>query len=179
MPTLDAQPGSISTPQRKLLFAIARSRGLSDDDLREAVGGSISRLSCAEASRHIERLDGGPLPNPPGKKPKPWRNHKLPGTIRMITADHVGQIVRLGDEYFDGDVDAFYTWLAKDFKVAQVRQLATAARAGEVLYVLKTMLARKAKRQQGKQLERRSRRAGTRNVPPTLERGRPARNETA
>ena len=62
----------------------------------------------------------------------------------MITNDQVEQIDRLGGEFFVNS-HVFVYWLTKNFKVDHVRQLATAERAGQVIRVLKEMLARRAK----------------------------------
>ena len=156
MAKLNDQPGSSTAKQRQLLHKIKRRRGMTDDDLHSAIGAeSTTQLSAAEASAAIERLSGRGLPHPPGQKPSPYAGkRRAPGTIRMITEDQVDQIVRLGSGYFD-NYQAFAAWLVKDFKVPEIRGLqfaglrnlirglATAARAGQVIAVLKTMTTRK------------------------------------
>jgi len=139
-PALDTRRATITSGQQRRLFVIARDRGMDLDQLREAIGGSISRLSAAQASEHIERLSGEPLPNPPGQAPK-RKAAPAEGVTRMITPEHIEQIERLLKEAF-ANRDAGMAWLSKDFKVDQIRGLATAERAGQVIRVLKEITAR-------------------------------------
>ena len=140
MAALNTKPGSSTTAQRKRLIALGRSAGQSVDDLREIAGGSLRQLSAAQASALITRLGGGDLPNEPGKAPRPYGRRTTDAT-RMIHTDHVEQIERLLIECFD-DPARGAAWLRKNFKVDEVRQLATAQRAGEVIATLKRMIQR-------------------------------------
>ena len=147
MAQLDTTPGSISGAQKRALFAALKRKGMGIDDLRDLVGGSISKLSKADASRWIAELDGGDLPNPPGEAPQEKRRPQ-PGNVRLITEANVEQIIGLGTRYFE-TVTQFEAWLVKNFKVPArrgservedlIRKLGTAQRAGEVIHVLRTM----------------------------------------
>lgn len=142
MPSLNTKPGSSSKRQHQVLVMAGRRQGFDLAEIRKTVGGSIRRLSAAECSTWIEHFSGNGLPNPPGQKPSPYKGKRRTDATRIITNDQVEQIDRLGREFFD-EHRAFCTWLAKDFKVDDVRQLATAWRAGQVIRVLKDMLARR------------------------------------
>jgi len=127
-----------------LLHQLKRKRNWSDDELHAAVGvDSVTDLSAKEASQHIDRLGGGGLANPPGQKPSPYSGSKRqPGVTRMITNDHVTHIHRLLDVYF-GNRDKAASWLSTNFDASHIRDLATAARAGQVIRVLREMIQRK------------------------------------
>ena len=60
----------------------------------------------------------------------------------MIAPDHAEQITRLLGEYFDTEA-AGLAWLEKNFDVEHPRDLLTAKRAGQVIRVLKDMVARR------------------------------------
>jgi len=155
MAELNTKPFSSSKRQHQTLVIAGRRQGLELSEIRKFVGGSLRRLPAKQCSDFIERFSGRGLANPPGQKPGPYAGKKrTPGATRMITADQVDQIERLSWGYFP-DSTAFITWLAKTFKVphvqvtnldetrAAIRQLATSKRAGEVIRVLKTMIARR------------------------------------
>lgn len=140
--TIDTSPGSISAAQIQALLATGRKRGMTIDDVRAAVGGSLRKLSRAEASALIVRLGGGELPNPPGEPPRTKRRKAEPGVYRMITEQHCEQIARLLNQVFATPREAA-AWLQKNFKVLDLRQLRTAMRAGDVIYVLKEIIERR------------------------------------
>jgi len=144
MVVLRDTPGSSTAKQRQMLHRLKRRHGMTDDDLHEAIGAaSTTLLSARQASEAIERLSGRGLPNPPGCKPGSYASRrKPPGVTRLITADHVEQIMRMGLDCF-GDRDIFLAWLSKDFKVGDPHQLGTAKRAAELIRVLKLMLSRR------------------------------------
>lgn len=147
MASLNTQSGSSSKAQRQVLVIEAKRRGIALDELRSMVGGSVSSLSAQAASNWIRQISGRPLPHAPGKAPRPYarkasRDREGAIIARIIAADHIEQIERLGLQRFD-DPDALRAWLRKNFKVDDPRQLGTAARAGEVIRVLKQMLVRK------------------------------------
>ncbi len=144
MAELNAKPGSSTPGQRQRLHQLKRKLGWSDDQLHEAIGAaSTTLLSSAEASACIRRLGGGELPYPPGQKPAPFAGRpKRTDATRMIAPDHEEQIVRLLRVYFD-DEAAGLAWLKKDFDADTPRDLLTAARASQVIYVLKQMIARR------------------------------------
>jgi hypothetical protein len=155
MAELNSKPGSSTAKQHQALAIAGKGRGLSLAEIRKAVGGSLRKLSAAEASRWIEHFSGQGLPNPPGQKPSAYKGKRpAPGTVRMMTEDQIDQIMRLGVDYF-AEVHLLIAWLVKDFKVpdlaargarghrAIVRQLGTAKRAGQVIRVLKLMIARR------------------------------------
>ena len=128
-------------------MATARHLGFSVDDVRGMVGGSIKALSRRQASTIIEDLGGGPLPHPPGEAPRPKVRPAPAGVTRMITPENIEQIARLLLEAFDS-MEAAYAWLFKNWsnngvEVKHIRDLATAERAGHVIYVLKEMIARR------------------------------------
>ena len=143
MASLSTEPRSSRPKQRQRLHQLKRRLGWSDDDLHDAIGvESTKMLSAAQASDCIERLGGGELPNPPGQKPAPYAGkRKTTDGTRMIHPDHVEQIERLLGEYFD-DEAAGLAWLNKDFDARHPRDLLTAKRAGQVIHVLKDMIAR-------------------------------------
>ncbi len=60
----------------------------------------------------------------------------------MITPDHEEQMTRLLGEYF-ADPAAGLAWLRKDFDANTPRDLLTSMRAGQVIHVLKDMIARR------------------------------------
>ena len=66
----------------------------------------------------------------------------------MIAPDHVEQIERLLREYF-GDLPTGLAWLERDFDAKHPRDLLTAQRAGQVIWVLKDMIARRHKSDAG------------------------------
>ena len=167
------QPGTVTTAQIKRLHQLGIPRGFSHEDLRAlAEVESLKDLSSAAASDLIRQLGGGELKHAPGQSPPPSREKgRQRGTIRLITEAQLQQIERLGEEYFaqagtqgHGDTGtqaagsrssslrpsvppslAFIAWLKKDFKVATIRDLATAERGGQVIAVLKDMVARRAR----------------------------------
>lgn len=153
MATLNAAPRSSTATQRKVLVLVARKAGYGVDAVRELVGGRLHDLSARQASEWIRRFSGRDLPNPPGQAPRPYRRKaglspgrgetKRGGSVRMIAAEHVEQLERLGVQYFDGDAEKFHVWLRKYHKVNDAQELATAARATNVIRVLKDMLTRK------------------------------------
>jgi len=146
MPQLNDKLGSSTAKQRQLLHKIKRRLGFSDEQLHDAIGAASTKdLSAAAASAAIDRLGGFALPNEPGTKKSPYAGKKPSAATRMITDDHVDEILRLGLAYFP-DHYALMAWLAKNFKIpfatdarAYIRQLGTAKRAGEVIRVLKEM----------------------------------------
>ena len=144
MVSLRTAPGSSTPKQRQVLHQLKRQRGWTDDELHDAIGcGSTTLLSATEASACIRRFGGGALPNPPGCKPAPFaRKRQKTDATRMIMPDHVEQIERLLREYF-GNIDAGRAWLKKDFDAEHSRALLTAKRAGQVIRVLKDMIARR------------------------------------
>lgn len=147
---LNTKPGSSTAKQHSRLVILGKRRGFELAEIRKMVGGSIRRLSAAEASDWIERFGGGELPNPPGQAPPPERRRTQPGVTRMITPDQIAQIGRLGLEYFANDVTRFLDWFGRNYKpevmstdaAAVIRQLGTAERAGQVIAVITRMLAR-------------------------------------
>lgn len=140
--TIDASPRSISPAQIRALLATGRKRGMEVDDVRAAAGGSLRKLSRAQASKLIERLGGGELPNPPGTPQRQQRRRAEPGVYRMITEEHCEQIAHLLNQVFDTPREAA-AWLQKNFKVLDLRRLGTAKRAGEVIRVLKLIKQRR------------------------------------
>lgn len=145
---INSKPGSITRYQLQKLILTGKERGLvrgTDlSGLREACGTvSLRGLSRLEASQCIARISGQSLPHAPGKAPR-TRRRSLPGILPMIDAALIQQIERLGLQHF-GDEDHFRNWLEKNFKVRDVRQLASARSAGEVIHVLKQMLDRSTK----------------------------------
>lgn len=144
MAKLNTAPGSSTPRQRQVLHQLKRRRRWSDDDLHDAIGAaSTTLLSASRASECIGRLGGGRLPHPPGKKPAPYagRRSKTAAT-RMIAPDHEEHIARLLRLHF-GDEAAGSAWLAKNFDARTPRELLTARRAGQVIRVLKDMIARR------------------------------------
>ena len=141
---LSTKPGSSTKLQHQTLAIVARRAGLDIHEVRKMVGGSLRRLSVAKCSAWIERLGGGKLPNPPGRKPGAYAGKKRePGVIRIIHPEHIEEIRRLGLWIFAPSAARFYAWLYKNFKVNSIEDLATAERAGQVIRVLKGMLKRK------------------------------------
>ncbi len=160
--TLNTKPGSSHPRQRSTLMVEGKRRGFDIDEIRKIVGGSVRALSAAQCSDWIKHFSGRDLPNPPGQKPRPCDNRKSTGATRMITTDQVDQIGRLGGEHFYNDRRKFLAWLSRNFKIPftqrdlpvspsecrdRVRALGTAKRGGEVIRVLKTMLARRQKKE--------------------------------
>ncbi|MCO6436514.1 MAG: hypothetical protein J5J06_05455 [Phycisphaerae bacterium] len=137
MTQLSTVPNSSSKLQHQKLVMEAANKGFALGELRKMVGGSLRRLSALECSEWIRHFGGGDLPNPPGKKPRPY-GRKRTASVRVITADHVEQITRLGLTHFHSP-ERFENWLETNFKVRSPEQLLTAARAGEVIHVLFTM----------------------------------------
>lgn len=161
MAELNPRPGSSTKRQHRALVIAGRRLGFDLADVRKTVGGSLCKLSAAEASLWIGHFTGRDLANPPGQKPGAYKGKRpAPGTVRMITDDQVEQIVRLGVEYF-GEAHMLISWLVKNFKIdstaargqrghrAIVRHLGTAKRAGEVIRVLKEMVQRKGTMNRG------------------------------
>ena len=150
MAELRTARGTWTQAQRQRIFGAAKRRGISHEQLREWAGvRSLADLSSARASALIERLTGRRLHHPPGRAP--FKRHRAtPGATLMITPDQVDQIERMGLSFFRGHLRSFDEWLAKNFKVADVRGLATALRGGQVIRVLREMLARPRGRPQGR-----------------------------
>jgi len=126
------------------LHQLKRRLAWTDDQLHDAIGASsTTKLSSAQASACITRLGGGTLLYPPGQKPAPFAGkRRWTDAVRAIAPDHEEQITRLLREYFDDDA-AGLAWLEKDFDAQSPRDLLTAARAGQVIRVLKDMIARR------------------------------------
>jgi len=149
MAVLNDKPGSSSKKQHSTLVIAGQRLGFDLNEIRGMVGGSIRKLSARGCSDWIQTFTGRDLPNAPGKKPRPYKkrrskqNRDREGAVfRMIQPDHTHQICRLMREYFENDHYA-QLWLRKNFKVGQPHELLTAQRAGEVIAVLKRMLARR------------------------------------
>lgn len=156
---LNPKPHSSTARQHQALVISGRNCGFDLAEIRRMVGGSIRRLSVAEAAGWISRFKDEDLPNPPGGKRSAYPRHqRQSGVTRIITQAQVEQIDRMLGEYF-GDGCAAYEWLNKNFKVGAlgdhdkpgdvIRRLATAQRAGEVIRVLKQMVGRRGARGQG------------------------------
>lgn len=156
--SLSTTPGSSTKLQHQTLVMAGKDKGFELNAIRKMVGGSLRRLSAAKCSEWITHFSGKGLANPPGQKPGVYKGKRKPGTIRMITEDQVDQIERLGLEYFATASD-FARWLARDFDCEirwrmgepigteikeQIRRLATAERAGQVIRVLKIMQTRRS-----------------------------------
>ena len=145
MTTLNSKPGSSTAKQRSTLVIAGRRRGLELAEIRRMVGGSISRLSRAQASEWIKTLSGRDLPNPPGQAPGGYGGkRKDKGVARMRHPDVVEQIRRLMLWYFDGDEDHAADWLETNFGVRDPEDIDTADRAAKVSWVLKEMHERRA-----------------------------------
>ena len=147
MAELNTQPGSCTPRQRQRIVLAGKRRGMNVDEVRRLAGSKLHDLSSAQASALIKRLSGEDLPNRPGEKPRSYRGNPKAGTIRMITYDQCHHIDRLMMEYFARDSHRAAIWLQKNFKASETRLLATAKRGGEVIAVLKRMLARKKENQ--------------------------------
>jgi hypothetical protein len=162
---LSTQHGSVTSSQIKRLHQLAIPKGFTHEDLRAlAEVESLKDLSSAQASDLIRQLGGGELKHAPGQAPPPSRERgRSRGTIRLITEAQLEQIERLGAEYFSAgqnpprqvgghaqhsalSTQHFRDWLSRDFKVATIRDLATAERGGQVIAVLKGMLARRERK---------------------------------
>lgn len=140
---LRTKPGTSTKDQHRTLAIEAKRRGIDLDAIRETCGGSIRSLSVSACSDLIRRISGRGLPNAPGCKPAPYRRRRRPtSATRMIATDHAEQIERLLLKHF-GDADAGSAWLQKDFEARTPRDLLTARRAGQVIRVLKDMIARR------------------------------------
>ena len=154
MAALNPQPSSSSKRQHQVLVMAGRRRGFDLAEIRRMVGGSITALSAAVCSEWIERFSGRGLANPPGQKKSPYAGRRSNGNLRMITNDHIEQIIRLANQHFREDKDslcpedslcpAARNWLQKNFGVNHPRLLATAQRAAQVITVLKEMHQRRA-----------------------------------
>jgi len=143
---LNTTPGSSTARQRSRIAVLGQKKGFTVDEIRRIVGGSIRALSAAQASDWIARFDGGPLPNPPGKKPRAPYSHPQPGVTRMRTPEQVEQIRRLLAEYFETAEDRAAGWMESNFGVRDPERIDTRKRAGEIIRVLKTLTARKNNR---------------------------------
>ncbi len=145
MAELNPKPNSSTKLQHQRLAIVASRQGFDIHQARKLVGGSVCKLSAAECSKWIKHFSGQDLPNPPGRKPRAYKGKPTPGTTRMIKPDQIQQIDRLGYNYFGRD-DLYYSWLYKNFNVRDPYDLATAKRAGQVIRVLKQMLARRVQK---------------------------------
>jgi len=142
--------GSSTKAQHTALVASAAKKGMSVDDVRTLVGGSIRKLSAKACSEWIQRISGDGLPNPPGSKPgaqrSEYQGRAAPGVTRIISEAQCDQIMRLAVSYFEGSEEAATAWLKKNFDVSSPRELGTAQRGGEVIAVLKRMHVRREKK---------------------------------
>lgn len=87
-------PRPITEPQRKAIFAAARQRGMSTDDVRALCpNGSVSMLSSLEASRVLDRLNGKP-DDDRSHRPK-RRKSGARDVTRMISSDQLAYIDKL------------------------------------------------------------------------------------
>ena len=69
----------ISQPQRRKLFAVARERGLTHDDLRAMTpAGSVSALSYHQAAELLTRLCGKPYRAPERRRRRSRRTGAIP-----------------------------------------------------------------------------------------------------
>ena len=89
-------------------------------------------------TRCTESLDLGFLVFSPGSMPTPKKH-----ATWMIAPDHEEQIERLLLVYF-GNFDAGLAWLQKHFDAKRPHDLLTARQAGQVIQVLKDMIARRS-----------------------------------
>jgi hypothetical protein len=148
--SLSSAPATGTAAQRRRIVLEGRRRGLDLDELRDLAGGRLRAISCRAASALIRRLTGSDLPHAPGCKPRSYHRRRTSHSTRIILLDHVEQIERLLAECFPAIGNGRSTianpgaaWLLKTFKVSAPADLLTAERAGEVIAVLKRMLARR------------------------------------
>lgn len=87
-------PRPITEPQRRAIFAAARQRGMSPDDVRALCPkGSVSMLSSFEASRVLDRLNGK-TDDDRSHRPK-RRKSGARDVTRMISSDQLAYIDKL------------------------------------------------------------------------------------
>ncbi|MBE7507765.1 MAG: hypothetical protein HS101_15980 [Planctomycetia bacterium] len=87
-------PRPITEPQRKAIFAAARQRGMSTDDVRALCPkGSVSMLSSLEASRVLDRLNGKTDDDRSRRTKR--RKSGARDVTRMISSDQLAYIDKL------------------------------------------------------------------------------------
>lgn len=137
MTTRVAQP-AITPAQRKALFAAARGKGLSTDDLRAMTPrGSISALSRREAFDLLNRLNAGTEYDRPAPHRRPRRAR---GMYAFVTQAQRDLIVSLRLEIGWSD-DQFRDWLGKrhyrDDPTRPMTDMQSSADAERVIELLK------------------------------------------
>ena len=115
------EPG-ITAAQRRRLFALGRSLGMNTDDLRAATpAGSISRLTRAQASELIDRLDG-----------RPDRKGSAYADQGTATGRQLGMIAHMRDLIGFSEAE-FAAWLSKRFKVGSIGEIDDSRLASRVI----------------------------------------------
>lgn len=115
----DGRGDPITPAQRRALFAAARQRGLTTDELRDMTPtGSISMLTRADASRLLDRLNKGSRDQGTkgSRSVAPVSNRRRPrrpkGVVSLVTAAQRDKLAALRMELGWTD-DHLQAWLAK------------------------------------------------------------------
>lgn len=141
-----SQAEPISPGQRRALFAWAKSRGMSIDDLRALTpSGSISAMSHDAASALLKRLNaGGEYEHP---RPAPRGPRRPKGVYRLATPAQRRKIESLRIE-LDWTPQGLDGWLSeRHFGDGRpMTRFVSTVDAMEVIELLKAVLARSSKR---------------------------------
>lgn len=151
--TTRVAPSPITPAQRKAIFAAARAKGRSVDDLRAMTpNGSISRLSRREAFDLLNRLNAGTEHDRPAPRRRPRR---AKGMYAFVTDAQRDLIAALRLEIGWSD-EQFRDWLGKrhyaDDPTRPMTDMQSSADAMRVIELLKDvrdgMARAKAKREE-------------------------------
>ena len=110
----------ITADQRRLLFALARQRGMGKEDLRAATpAGSVSKLTRAEASALIDRLRGPA--SPARRTPR--------GTVTMKQLGMMAHLVKM----IGFSSEQLGAWLSKRFGVRSIDEISDKQQARKII----------------------------------------------
>lgn len=151
-PRPSASSAVITPAQRKALFAWARERGKTIDDLRDMTpAGSISMLTRVQAAELLERLNQGTsherdYRGPPPDRRKPRRAY---GSIhRMVSTAQSDLIVAIRMD-LGWSEDHLVTWLSqrhyRSDPTRPMSEIHSSRDAAEVIELLKAVRSRSAK----------------------------------
>jgi len=120
----------ITDAQRRKLFAVAKSRGLDLEAVRDLTpAGSVSMLTRAQAHDLIDRLAG-----------RPTAPHQVYADQGGASGRQLGLIAHLAAQIGFTDAE-FSSWMGKRFGVESIAQVADGGLANRIVGGMKRMLA--------------------------------------
>lgn len=133
-------PSLITTPQLRMLHALAKRRGLTHEDLRDVAGvGSLKDLTRAEAARVIDRLDAD-RPEPPRRRART----RAANVIRQASIYQVNMLCALAHD-LGWESERRDGWLHKRHGIASLAaRLFSSRTASEAITQLQQALRKHA-----------------------------------